>query len=575
MHYTLSFQNPQQQFLDIALVIDGLAKEEFLTLQLPAWRPGRYELANFAKNIQRFTVKNEKGKALRFEKVSKDAWMVQCKGSKSVVVEYNYYAAELNAGSTWLDEQMLYVNPVNCFIYRPDCMEQPVTVELKVPRNYEVATGMKLKKKHTMEAANIQELMDCPFIASVDMQHDTYKVGDTKFHIWLAGECKPDWKRMKNDFTAFSKVQIEAFGTCPVPEYHFLILVRPERIYHGVEHSNSTVLSLGPGYDLFNPEGRYMDLLAVSSHELYHTWNIKKIRPQEMLPYDFTRENYSRLGYVAEGVTTFMGDLMLVRSGGFSQEHFLKELSTFAQRHFDNFGRENLSVAESSFDTWLDGYSKGIPNRKVSIYNEGALNAIMCDLIIRKSSKNKYSLDSVMRTLYEDYAQQDTGYSEEIYRGLIEAFAGKSFKTHFDKYINGTESYEKPLKEALSYVGLEVASGPSDAYREHALGIKADWAPARYLVADIYPGSPAEKAGLIAGDELLYINNFRMDQNLNQWLEYFGGKVSLKFKRNGELRETEIWPDGEVWYKQYAVRKVDRASAAQKKNYGLWTGQKF
>lgn len=575
MHYTLSFQNPQQQFLDVALRIDGLAKEEFLTLQLPAWRPGRYELGNFAKNIQRFSVQNEKGKALRFEKVSKDTWMVHCKDAKSVVVEYNYYAAELNAGSTWLDEEMLYVNPVNCFIYRPDYMEQPATVELKVPRNYQVASGMKLKKKHTLEAANVQELMDCPFIASANLQHDTYKVDKTTFHIWLAGECKPDWKRMKNDFAAFSKVQIKAFGTCPVTEYHFLILARPERVYHGVEHSNSTVLSLGPGYDLFNPEGRYMDLLAVSSHELYHTWNIKKIRPQEMLPYDFTRENYSRMGYVAEGVTTFMGDLMLVRSGGFSQEQFLKELSTFAQRHFDNFGRTNLSVAESSFDTWLDGYSKGIPNRKVSIYNEGALNAIMCDLMIRNSSKNKHSLDSVMRVLYEEYAQQDIGYTEEIYRGLIEAHAGKSFKAHFDKYINGTEPYEKPLKRALSYVGLEVVSEPASAYREHALGIKAEWAPARYTVTDIYPGSPAEKAGLIAGDELLYINKFRMDQNLNQWLEYFGGKVSLQFKRYGSLRETEIWPDGAVWYKQYSVRKIKRASAAQKKNYELWTGQKF
>lgn len=575
MHYTLSYQNPQQQFLDISLTIDGLAKEEFLTLQLPAWRPGRYELANFAKNIQRFEVYNEKGKALRFEKMGKDTWMVHCKSARSVKVEYNYYAAELNAGSTWLDEEMLYVNPVNCFIYRPDFEEQPATVELKIPRSYQVATGMKLKKKHTMEAADMQELMDCPFIASPNIQHDTYQVGKVKFHLWFAGECKPDWKRVKRDFEAFSKVQIDTFGGFPVSEYHFLTLAQPTRVYHGVEHSNSTVLSLGPGYDLFNPEGRYIDLLAVSSHELYHTWNIKKIRPQEMHPYDFTRENYSRLGYVAEGVTTFMGDLMLVRSGGFSQEQFLKELSTFVQRHFDNFGRENLSVAESSFDTWLDGYSKGIPNRKVSIYNEGALNAIMCDLMIRKNSKNKNSLDTVMRALYEDYAQQDLGYTEEVYRGLIEEHAGTSFKSHFDKYINGTESYEKPLKRALSYVGLELHSEPTNSYREYALGFKAHWESGNYRVDDIYPGSPADKAGLVVGDELLYVNNFALDQNINQWLVYFDGKATLQLKRNDQLREIKIWPDGKVWYKQHSVQKVKRASASQKKYYASWTGQKF
>lgn len=575
MHYTLSYQHPEQQYLDISLVISDLADDDVITLQLPAWRPGRYELGNFAKNIQKFSVRDENGKSLRFEKVSKDAWIVHCKSSNSVIVEYNFYAAELTAGSTWLDDEMLYVNPVNCLIYRSDQMHLPATVNLKVPRSYEVATGMQLKKKHTLYAKDVQELMDCPFIASAGLQHDTYKVGKHAFHLWLAGECKPDWKLMKRDFAAFTKVQIEAFGTFPVPEYHFLILARPDRVYHGVEHSNSTVLSLGPGYDLFQPNGRYPDLLSVSSHELYHTWNIKLIRPQEMLPYDFSKENYSRLGYVAEGVTTYMGDLMLVRSGGFSQDKFLFELSQFASKHFENFGRENLSVAESSFDTWLDGYSRGVPNRKVSIYNEGALNAMMCDLLIRKNSDNKHSLDSVMRALYTEYAQKGIGYTEQVYRGLIEQFAGKSFSSFFKKFINGTESIEKQLKECLQFAGLELNESAADAYREHALGIKAEWGAGRYLVTSIHPGSPGEKAGLFNGDELLYINNFRMDQNLNQWLEYFNEKVSLHYKRNGQLRQTDIWPDGKVWYKKYTVRKTNNATAAQKKNYLKWTQQKF
>lgn len=575
MQYTLSYQYPEQQFLDISIKIDDLDGQDFLTLQLPAWRPGRYELGNFAKNIQKFSARDDKGRDLRFEKVSKDAWMIQCKRAKYILVEYNFYAAELTAGSTWLDAEMLYVNPVNCLMYRPDAMHSPAEIRLKVPRNYEVATGMQLKTKHKMVARDVQELMDCPFIASADLQHGTYKVGKHTFHLWLAGECKPDWRRLKKDFSDFTKAQIKAFGKFPVPEYHFLILARPDRVYHGVEHCNSTVIALGPGYDLFNPEGRYIDLLAVSSHELYHTWNIKQIRPQEMLPYDFTKENYSRLGYVAEGVTTFMGDLMLARSGGFSQEQFLKELSTFVQRHFDNFGRENLSVAESSFDTWLDGYSKGIPNRKVSIYNEGALNAIMCDLQIRKASKNKHSLDTVMRALYDEYATQGLGYTEAIYRALIERFAGKSFKAHFSKYINGTASYERPLKQALSYVGLEIKSSPASAYREHALGLKASWGQGVYTVSDIHPGSPAEKSGLVVGDELAYINKYRLDQNLNQWLAYFDGKVNLQFKRNGQLMETDIWPDGKTWYTEYKVQKVKRPGTAQRKNYKAWTGQNF
>lgn len=574
MHYTLSYQNPEQQLLDISLSF-SVQGEDIITLQLPAWRPGRYELGNFAKNIQKFSVINEKGKALRFEKVGKDAWIVHCKSCSRITVNYNYYAAELNAGSTWVDDKMLYVNPVNCLLYRPEMMESPATVQLKVPKNYVVATGMITTAKHTLQANDIQELMDCPFIASASMQHDSYKVGKRVFHIWLAGECKPDWNRVKADFAAFTKKQIEAFGGFPVNEYHFLILARPERVYHGVEHSNSTVISLGPGYDLFQPRGRYLDLLSVSSHELYHTWNIKHIRPQEMLPYDFSRENYSRLGYVAEGVTTYMGDLMLARSGGFSQDKFLYELSEFANKHFENFGRFNYSVAESSFDTWLDGYSRGIPNRKVSIYNEGALNALMCDLLIRKHSNNKHSLDSVMRELNSEYADNGLGYTEEIYESLLSKYAGVSFKSYFKKFINGTEPIDKQLRQCLQYAGLQLQEDPAQAYREHALGLKAEWGGGRYLVTAIHPGSPAEKAGLVNGDELIYINKFRMDQNLNQWLEYFGGKVTLHYKRHGALRKTEIATDGKVWYKKFTVSKIKRASADQKRNYMLWTQQKF
>lgn len=574
MQYTLSYRDPAQQYLDIEIKINGLKALDVLHLQLPAWRPGRYELGNFAKNVQRFQAATSAGKALRAQKASKDSWMVQTGKADSITVSYRYYAAELNAGSTWLDSEMLYVNPVNCLMYRPDAMHQPATVVLKVPRNYEVATGMPKKKKHILWAEDVQQLMDCPFIASAGLQHDTYKVGKTVFHVWFAGESRPHWSRLKNDFTAFSKTQIKAFGDFPVPEYHFLIHSRPEKVYHGVEHSNSTVLALGPAYAMFTDE-RYYDLLALSSHELYHTWNIKAIRPEEMLPYDFSKENYSRLGYVAEGVTTYMGDLMLIRSGGFSHDRFLRELSTFVQKYYDNFGRFNLSVADSSFDTWLDGYVKGVPHRKVSIYNEGALNAMICDLKIMEGSKNKHSLDSVMRALYEDFAKKGIGYHGENYRQLIEQFSGRSFKKYFEDYLYGTRPLGKELAKAFKYVGLEIDEQPARLYRERALGLRADWGNAKYVVSEIYPGSPAEKAGLMYGDELLYFNNFRLEQNLDDWLQYFGGSGEIGVKRGARLLNIRVEADGETWFRQYTVRKSRRASKAAQNNYQRWTGQKF
>jgi predicted metalloprotease with PDZ domain len=186
-----------------------------------------------------------------------------------------------------------------------------------------------------------------------------------------------------------------------------------------VEHTNSTVIALGPSYGVMNNKG-YEDLLGVSSHELFHAWNIKTIRPVEMMPYDYSRENYSRLGYVAEGVTTYYGDVMLLRSGVFTEEQYLKTFNELLEKHFNNFGRLNLSVADSSFDTWLDGYKQGVPGRKASIYTEGALCAFMLDIIIRKNSNNKRSLDDLMRLLYEEFGKKQRGYSEGEYKSAAE-----------------------------------------------------------------------------------------------------------------------------------------------------------
>jgi predicted metalloprotease with PDZ domain len=574
MKYTISYQRAEQQFIDISLELQKLPTEPFLEVQLPAWRPGRYELGNFAKNIQSFKVTNQQGKAVNFEKVSKDRWRIHHKGVKSITIDYRYYAAEINAGSTWLDDSMLYMNPVNCLLYMPSRMNEPATVTLKVPKNYQVATGMQLLKPHVLMANNVQQLFDCPFIASAGLQQDSFKVANTTFNIWFAGECRPDWERLKKDFAGYTREQIKAFGQFPVSEYHYLILARPDKVYHGVEHSNSTVISLGPGYSIFNSE-RYYELLAVSSHELYHTWNIKQIRPEEMLPYDFSKENYSRLGYVAEGVTTYMGDLMLVRSGGFSENRFLMELSNFAQKYFENFGRFNHSVAESSFDTWLDGYSKGIPDRKVSIYNEGALNAMICDMLIREGSKSKYSLDTVMRDMYETLALQGKGYDEQAYRSRIEKYAGFSFTSYFKDYINGTKPLDKMLNNALEFFGLELIDRPAAQACESMWGMKVEWSLGRFLVTAIHPESPAEQAEIFNGDEILYINAFRLDNNLNEWLTYFKGDVSLQIKRHNKLIDKRIKANSKVWYKQYGVQKIAKATAAQRKNYLLWTGQSF
>ncbi len=258
------------------------------------------------------------------------------------------------------------------------------------------------------------------------------------FHLWFQGECKPDFKKLENDFKKFCKKQIKDFGSFPVSEYHFLFQILTYKTYHGVEHSNSTVISLGPSYEIMDEKGWYNELLGVSSHELYHTWNVKQIRPIEMYPYDYTKENYTVLGYLDEGVTTYFGDKYLFTSGVFDWTQYKSTFDKLLERHYTNFGVENLSVASSSFDTWLDGYVRGIPNRKGSIYTEGALVAFITDVFIMKNTNNKKGLKEVMKLLYTDFAKKGKGVSDADYKAIVEKVAGASYDKIYTE-INSTE----------------------------------------------------------------------------------------------------------------------------------------
>ncbi|MEZ4936780.1 MAG: hypothetical protein R2799_04220, partial [Crocinitomicaceae bacterium] len=390
MNYKIIYENPQSGYIKIKAEFHA---DSNTTIQFPTWRPGRYEIGDFIKNVHGFKVFSADGKPLKHEKINKDSWQVE--NSKGVIrVEYSYYAKDLNAGSTYVDQEQLYVNPVNCLAYIPGFEDQACELELGIPDHWEIACGLPFSAKK-LKTDSYHDLVDSPFIASNTLQHETYESNGTTFHLWFQGECKPDWKKLKTDFKKFTDLQVKNFGSIPVKgEYAFLFQIVPYKAYHGVEHQYSTVILLGPSYDIMG--SFYDELLGVSSHELYHTWNIKNIRPIEMFPYDYSKENFSHLGYVAEGVTTYMGDIYLMQSGVWDLDKYLKELQTNLQRHFDNFGRFNLSVAESSWDTWIDGYVAGVPNRKVSIYNEGAILAFVCDMKIRKNSGNKFNLHDVM-----------------------------------------------------------------------------------------------------------------------------------------------------------------------------------
>ncbi|MGD1848605.1 MAG: M61 family metallopeptidase [Salibacteraceae bacterium] len=562
MDYYLSFSKPTQHWLDIEIRLDTLGQEHVM-LQLPAWRPGRYQLGNFAANIRHWAAFDGEDQPLAFRKRTKDLWEIDTTGTTQLRVRYQFYANALDAGSTWLDEHQLYVNPVNCLLYQPNQVDAPHRVHLSLPPDYEVATSMVEVKALTFEAQDFQELADSPFIASDTLQHRLFVVNDIDFHLWFQG----DWQdlnepQLENDFRKFIAVQLALFEECPVEEYHFLFQFVPYKAYHGVEHLKSTVIVLGPNYLLSGDY--YPELLGVSSHELFHTWNIKAIRPAAMQPYDFSQENYTRLGYVAEGVTTYYGDQLLLRSGGLSWTDYLHQLERSVQRHLDNPARHHYSVAESSFDTWLDGYQKGAPGRKLSIYADGCVLAFITDVGLMQATNNQASLDTVMRQLYQEFGKTGKGYTEDDYFRLIGEIGNTDLVHNLRSLVGEGVSMETAFRQAIAYLGWELVEDPSSKLSESQLGMKLN---DQGKIIAVYPGSPADEAGLAEDDVVVALNGIAIEGDFDKWAAYrLTEAFHLDLKRKMGLTRVSVAPDGKPWYRNYRLER----KTADNANESAW-----
>jgi predicted metalloprotease with PDZ domain len=551
MKYIVKFNNAERHYINLELVVDT-SKVNSLKMQLPAWRPGRYELGNFAKNIKDFSVLSGDGKIIPFTKKTKDLWQIECAEFAQVNISYSYYASELNAGSTFLDNNQLYINPVNCMLYNVDDYGASFEIEFSIPSDYHLYSSLKSISKNTLYATNFEELADSPIIASNNAQSKSITLNNINFNFCFQGEINIDWNRLLQDFKLFIEYQIQLFGSFPHKDFLFLFQITPYRSYHGVEHHKSTVILLGPSYDIF--KNFYSELLGVSSHELYHVWNVKNIRPQEMAPYDFSRENYTQMGYVTEGVTTYMGDRILYESGVFSLNQYFEELQKLFQRHFHNDGRNNYSVAESSWDSWLDGYVAGAPARKVSIYVEGALIALICDAKIRKSTSYKKSLHDVMKSMYKG-SDKLSPYDKKIYKEKLESISKSSFDDVFNNLIYNTLDFSNYLESALEVFGWKYEIEKSKNW-SWQYGFKTKSTIGKVEIENVLEKSAAYNSPLVFKDQILAVNNFYLENNLEHWLEYFKDEdVVLTINRGGRVLELKINKRNNYQYFNYKISK--------------------
>lgn len=397
-------------------------------LYFPFWRPGRYEPGNFVKWSRNFKVQGNTA-PIQIEKIAPNHWVITSNVRQVITVNYEWCIHELNAGSSYLSDSLFYFNPVNLFCFIKQSELEPILLHVVLDADWQYAGGLAIqdsdaKGNYFFEARNFDELADSPLVFSSSIQSIQWKCDNTTIHCHSVGELPLKWRM--GDYShirQFTDFQIQRMETLPVNEYHYLYIFTPNRMRHGVEHCNSTMIVMGQGE--VSDDVYYDEVLSISSHELFHTWNVKYCRPKDLLPYDFTKAQFSATGFITEGVTTYYGELMLWQSGIWPWEKMMHCILEWLNNHLNNAGRFSSSLLDSSIDTWVDGYVQGTPGRKVSIYNEGALMAFLTDVFIIQSTDGKRSLNDVMLFLVSKYNTHTIGYNVQDYWDEVERIAGR------------------------------------------------------------------------------------------------------------------------------------------------------
>jgi len=543
-NYHIKSTNRTSQFIQIELFIN-IKKPQTLYLQIPAWRPGRYQLADYAKNIRSFIAKDTEGNVIPIEKTQKNQWKILVTKASLLVISYEYYSAKMDAGSCWVDEEQIYLNFVNCCMEVISLPNLEYKLHLEYPADFTSMSTLPKNTKGEYLPIPYQRLADSTFIAASRLTHWTYEVDVTKFHCWFHGTIHFDRKNFLDSFQKFTRKQLEDFGEFPEKEYHFIFQLLPYPHYHGVEHQRGTVITFGPAESLTD-ELQLEELLGVSSHELYHAWNVCRIRPIELLPYDFSKETFTQAGWMLEGITTYMGDLYLLKSGVYSFESYLKHLNHTVNRAFRNLGWQNYSVLESSFDLWLDGYENGIPERKVNIYAHGSVIALCLDLILLKS--NQSSLKEVMRKAWLKFGKPSKGYTAKSFWQLfLKSVDDTSELVEFyQNFIAGHEDIFEQLKTLLPVIGLELTEDYESNPLEASLGlILSD-----KKITRIHPDSPAF-VRLMIGDEL----NFQIT----------GNRIEIQAKRiNGTISIHHFKVEKHSYFPNLIINPIQQLSFRKK-----------
>ncbi len=565
---TVSMERPTTHYYHLVFRADGLMGET-QDFKMPAWTPGYYRIMDYAKNIKDFKAEDGAGRPLPWEKTAKNTWRVRSGKAASIVVSYDVYAIARFCADSYLGDDGGFITPAGLFMHVAGRLKDPVTVSvLPYPDWKSVSTGLDpvAGRPGTFTAPDFDTLYDCPILVG-NQEILTFEAAGRPHMVAAYDLGSADRAKFTGDLKKIVEAAAALMGELPYRHYTFL-LIGPGG--GGLEHLNSTAVALNPA-SLVNPQA-YKGWLSFIAHEYFHLFNVKAIRPVALGPFDYDRENYTNMLWVSEGLTVYYEFILLDRAGLMTRDEVLERLGSTIANYENAPGRRHQSATASSFDTWINFFSRGehSANTTISYYDIGAGLGLLLDLKIREASKGRSSLDDVMRTLYRTfYKEKKRGFTDLEFREVCERAAGVPLDEIFDVYAATVKDWD--YAKYLGWAGLAIDLEPRPAPGPW-FGASTQDQNGSPVVSSVEADSPASLAGLAAQDEILAFDGARVSQrSLAGTIGSHapGDKVKVLYARRGAMRETAVTL-GKKTERSCRITPLPTPTAGQKALFDGW-----
>ncbi|MDZ7267425.1 MAG: PDZ domain-containing protein [candidate division KSB1 bacterium] len=554
LRYTVDVTDRRHHFLDLTITIEDFA-ERVLEFAMPAWSPGRYVIYDFAKNVSQVRAADEHGNPLAVERLDKQTWRLHKGKARRCELRYRVFANTLSGTFSQANEEHVHLSGASVFMYAVNYKHLPIMLVMPPPADWQVATGLsRAAAANTYFAPNYDILIDCPVEMGNFQQREFELYGKKHFVVVHNDGRGQNLEPLVRDLQAIVRTAERILRRgLPYEQYWFLCHFAPHLTTgDGMEHLNTAqliVTSELADMTANAADHNYERLLLLAAHEFFHTWNVKRIRPAGLGPFDYSREVYSRNLWIAEGLTSYYAPLILKRMGFYTEREFLARLAAEIAAFEQHPGARQESAETTSMLTWLFLRTPiplddtRVKQHFTSYYNHGAVLGMLLDLEIRQRSNNRRSLDDVLATLYdrffvcppESYYLQGKGYTAADFQQVVEEMAGVSLDDFFAAFVRGTQAVD--YNRFLQHAGLQLKvlehSRPAD--------VGLAWqAGGELVVAEVTLGSVADQAGLERGDKILAVN--QREAFAANWEDLFaelasGAPVKFLFERRGRLRE--------------------------------------